>query len=82
VNLVIAGFAVFPDGGREFTNLIDGGPLDGRVAGPDHVSVFLADRTRWDAWYNAEKDNSTQNPFVPNSDETLKLYSLREFELP
>ena len=81
-SLLFAGFAVFPDGGRAFTNIIDGGPLDDRTAGPDHVSVFIPDRTRWDAWYNAEKDNTTQNPFVPNSEETRTLYSLREFEFP
>jgi RHS repeat-associated protein len=78
INLLIAGFAVFPDGGRPFTNIIDGTPFSDRVAGPDHVSVFLPDRARWDAWYNAEKGNTTQNPFVPNSEETSNLYSLRE----
>ena len=82
INLLAAGFAVFPDGGREFSNIIDGGPLNGQIAGPDHVSVFLPDRMRWDGWYNAEKDNATQNPFVPNSNETIMLYALREIELP
>jgi hypothetical protein len=76
--LLIAGFAVFPDGGREFSNIIEGGPLDGRIAGLDHVSVFLPDRFRWDAWHNAEKDNLTKEPFVANSDETIALYALRE----
>ena len=82
INLLIAGFAVFPDGGREFSNIIEGGPLDDRIAGPDHVSVFLPDRIRWDAWYNSEKDNTTQNPFVPNSRETSALYALSELNLP
>ena len=76
--LLIAGFAVFFDGGRPFTNISDGSSFDGRTAGPDHVSVFLPDDARWNAWYNAEKDNTTQNPFVPNSEKTGKLYALRE----
>lgn len=55
LTLLGAGFAVYPDGGRECTNILDGGPLDGGIASPDHVSVFLPDRRRWDAWYDPKR---------------------------
>ncbi len=75
LSLLIAGYAVFPDGGRLGTDLETGLPYGDAITPPDHVSVFIPDKRRWDAWYYEELGYKGQPLY---SQETLALYNLRE----
>jgi hypothetical protein len=78
LTLLVAGYIVRPDvPGTAVTDVHDGRPIQpSRTYGPDHVTVYLPDMSRWDAWYEAEQKLKG----VPGgaSAETLALYALRE----
>ena len=85
--LLSAGYVVRPDGGTPVLDVHTGSPLsDAERArlgirnsnfGGDHVSVYLPDMKRWDAWYQEDmKFKGVQGA----SPEAQRLFALRELE--
>jgi RHS repeat-associated protein len=74
--LLTAGFIVKPDGGEHSVDVHTLQPLpELGVRAPDHVAVWLADLTLWDAWYQAEQALKGTPVYSPM---TLFLFELRE----